>query len=181
MDTSLSTTHDDGCLDDRAWDARSDVARGGFRQPLARVFAALTLTWVILTLAPIASAQLLADVLTSTAIAAEFNPGVRFPSGSLRAVGTGTAALEARVEDQHNWTDWEVYAASGLAAGLQAGFVHQVATSFALAGYFEGSRSEKVVADETRTRIVFEGDDGERLLFIIRTPGEVVWLTARKR
>lgn len=130
---------------------------------------------------PAARAQLLVDVLTSAAIAAEFDPGIHFPRGSLRAVGTGTEALQARVADRQDWTDWEVYAATGIASGLQAGFVHQVATSFALAGYFESARSELVVGGETRTHIVFEGDDGARLLFVIRAPQEVVWLTARRR
>lgn len=129
----------------------------------------------------LARAQLLADVLTSTAIAAQFDSSVRFPSGSLRAVGPGLEALEARVPDRQAWTDWEAYAATGIATGLQAGFLHQVATSFALAGYFESERSESVVAGETRTRIIFEGDDGARLLFVIRVPQEVVWLTARKQ
>lgn len=71
-------------------------------------------------------------------------------------------------------------AATGIATGWQAGFVHQVATSFALARYFESECSEPVVRGETRTRIIFEGDDGVRFLFIIRAPQEVVWLTARE-
>lgn len=135
---------------------------------------------LLLAFQAVAHAQLLADVLTSAAIAAEFDPAIRFPRGSLRAVGAGTAALEARVPDRQDWTDWEAYAATGIATGLQAGFIHQVATAFALAGYFESERDETVVGNETRTRIVYEGDSGARLLFVIRAPTEVVWLTARK-
>jgi len=130
---------------------------------------------------PAAHAQLLADVMVSAAISAQFDSAVRFPRGSLRAVGEGTAALRARVSDEGRWTDWEVYAARGIAAALQPAFVHQVATSFALAGYFEASRGEQVVAGETRTRVVFDGADGERLLFVIRSGQEVVWMTARSR
>lgn len=137
----------------------------------------------LLVVAPlgVVRAQLLADVMVSTAIAAQFDSSVRFPSGSLRAEGAGTAALRARVSDAARWTDWEVYAARGIAAALQPAFVHQVSTAFAVAGYFEASRDETVVNGETRTRIVFEGDAGERLLFVVRSASEVVWLTARSR
>ena len=63
--------------------------------------------------------------------------------------------------------------------GLQNDYVHQVATAFALAGFFESGRETTTVGPETRTRIVFEGPDGgERLLYVIRTSQEVVWLTA---
>ncbi|HKI56278.1 MAG TPA: hypothetical protein VKB31_03935 [Trueperaceae bacterium] len=128
---------------------------------------------------PLAHAQLLADVTLSAAIATEFDPSLHLPSGSLRAVGSGTEALIARVSDKERWSGWEVYAARGLAAGLQNDYVHQVATAFALDGYFESGSRTTTVGPETRTRIVFQGaDGGERLLYVIRTSQEVVWLTA---
>jgi len=130
-------------------------------------------------LAPLAHAQLLADVMMSTAIAAQFDPGLRLPSGTLRAVGSGTEGIIARVPDRDHWTDWEVYDARGLAAKLQGAYVHQIETAFAVAGYFESGRTQAEVGPETRTHIVFEGDNGERLLYVITTSQEVVWLTAR--
>ncbi len=132
-------------------------------------------------LAPLAHAQLLAGVTLSAAIATEFDPGLRLPSGSLRAVGSGTDAIIARVPDRSRWTGWEVYAARGLATALQGAYVHQVKTAFAVAGYFESGETTEKVGSETRTRIVFQGDHGERLLYVIRTSQEVVWLTARSK
>lgn len=133
----------------------------------------------------VARAQLLADVLVTAAIAAEFDASVRFPSGSLRAVGTGADAIRARVPDQAAWQDWEVYTARGIAMALQPAFVHQIATAYAVAGYFEQERSERAVSGpagaETHLRLVFAGDDGTRLLYLIRSGQEVVWLTARSR
>lgn len=132
-----------------------------------------------------ARAQLLVDVMVTTAIAAQFDSAVRFPSGSLRAMGAGADAIRARVPDQAAWQDWEVYAARGIAAALQPAFVHQIATAYAVAGYFEQERSERAVSGptgaETHLRLVFAGNDGTRLLYLIRSGQEVVWLTARSR
>lgn len=132
-----------------------------------------------------ARAQLLADVLMTTAISPTFDSSVRFPSGSYSAVGAGADALIARVPGSAAWTDWEVYVARGLAANLQTGFVHNIATSFAVAGYFEEQRSEESVVyggvTEAHTRVVFDGPSGKRLLYLVRAGQEVAWLTARSR
>lgn|SRR5690606_30824575 len=132
-----------------------------------------------------ARAQLLADVLTATAISATFDSAVRFPSGTYSAVGAGADALVRRVPGSSDWTDWEVYVARGVAANLQPGFVHNVSTSFAVAGYFQEERSEANVSHggrtELHTRIVFAGPSGKRLLYLVRADQEVAWLTARSR
>ncbi|MFO7544650.1 MAG: hypothetical protein R6W77_04060 [Trueperaceae bacterium] len=149
----------------------------------ARGFAWLLVGAVVL--GGVARAQLLADVLVTTAIAAQFDGAVRFPSGSLRAVGAGADAIRARVPDHATWQDWEVYTARGIATALQPAFVHQISTAYAVAGYFERERSERTVpgpaGSETHLRLVFAGDDGTRLLYLIRSGQEVVWLTARSR
>lgn len=137
----------------------------------------LVLAW----LAPLAHAQLLADVMTSAAISATFDPALKLPRGTLRAVGNGTEAVIARVSDRDRWTDWEVYEATGLVQTLAAGYVHNIETEFAVNGYFESGRTQTTVGPETRTHIVFDGPDGERLLYVIRTSQEVVWLTARAK
>ncbi len=131
-------------------------------------------------------AQLLADVMVATAISATFDSSVRFPSGSLSASGPAVDSLIASLPDAGAWTDWEVYVARGIAANLQAGFVHNVITSFAVAGYFEVDRSQSSVASaggtQTRTRVQFEGVDGSsRVLYLIGSGQEVAWLTARSR
>ncbi len=133
---------------------------------------------------PTAHAQLLADVMVTTAIQAQFNSAVSLPRGTMRAMGAGTAALMARVDDASAWTDWEVYTLGGVVMGLSSAVAHEVSTAYAVAGYFEQQRSERTVAgptgNETHTRIVFLGEAGDlRLLYFIRTGQEVVWLTAR--
>jgi hypothetical protein len=131
-------------------------------------------------------AQLLADVMVATAISATFDSTVRFPSGSLSAQGPGADALIASVPGSGDWTDWEVYVARGVAANLQAGFVHTIATGFAVAGYFEAERAvsstQTASGPQVRTRILFDGGDGtRRLLYLIRSDQEVAWLIARSR
>lgn len=132
-----------------------------------------------------ASAQLLAEVMVTTAVLATFDTSVRFPSGSLSAVGADADRLIARVPGSADWTGWEVYTARGIASNLQDAFAHQIATAFAVAGYFESARSETDVTfagqSERHTRIVFEGDTGSRLLYLIRAGQELVWLTAAQR
>ena len=163
-----------------AADTRQVAGLPGVRRLLPWLVASLLLT-VLAT----ARAQLLADVLVTTAISATFDSSVRFPSGSLSAVGAGADALIRRVPGSSSWTDWEVYVARGVAANLQPGFVHNVATSFALAGYFEAERSESNVmnggSSEVHTRIVFDGPSGQRILYLVRSGQEVAWLTARSR
>jgi len=131
-------------------------------------------------------AQLLADVMVATAISATFDSAVRFPTGSLTAQGPGADALIASLPDAGDWIDWEVYVARGVAAALQPAFVHNIATAFAVAGYFESGRTESSATTasgpQVTTRILFEGGDGTtRLLHLIRSDQEVAWLIARSR
>lgn len=134
----------------------------------------------------VASAQLLAEIMTVTAIQAQFNSAVRFPSGSLRATGAGVDAIVRRVDGAAAWTDWEAYTLGGIATNLAGAIDHQVSTAFAVAGYFEESRQQLNVqgptGPETHTKIVYVGPDGaNRLLYFVRAGQEVVWLTARSR
>lgn len=151
----------------------------------ARSCARAGLLLLALWLPGLAAAQLLTEVMVTTAIMATFDTGVRFPSGSLAAVGADVDRLIARVPGSVEWTRWEAYTARGIAAHLQDAFVHQVATSFAVAGYFESQRSETTTSfagqEERHLRIVFEGDSGSRLLYLIRAGQELVWLTAAQR
>ncbi len=132
--------------------------------------------------APAAQAQMLADVLVTTAIMSDLYPAVRFPASSLRATGTGTAAVIARVPDATAWTDWEVYTATGFAAALEPALVYGVERDLFLEGF---ERAETAVAQEagaTVTRVVFAHADGRRaLLTTFRTSSELVWLIARAR
>lgn len=148
---------------------------------------ALLLGLTVLALAaPAAHAQLLADVMVTTAIQAQFNSAVSLPRGTMRAMGAGTAELLARVDDAGAWTDWEVYTLGGVVKALSSAVAHEVSTAYAVAGYFEQQRSERTVAgpmgSEAHTRIVYLGEAGDlRLLYFIRSGQEVVWLTARGR
>jgi len=132
-------------------------------------------------------AQLLADVLTTTAIAATFDSSVRLPSGSLRAVGAGVDALVARLPGGSDWTDWEAYVATGLAANLRPAFVHNVVTSLAAAGYLEESRQSRTITGpngpETQTWLTFSDLSGanRHVLYVIESGDEVAWLIGRAR
>lgn len=134
----------------------------------------------------VAQAQLLAEVMTVTAIQAQFNSAVSFPRGTLRATGAGVDAIVRRIEGSSAWTDWEAYTLGGVAANLAGAIDHQVTTAYAVAGYFEQSRTQQTVqgpaGPETHTRIVYgAAEGGERLLYFVRAGQEVVWLTARSR
>lgn len=126
-------------------------------------------------------AQFLADTLVATAIASQLYPGVQFPSGTLRAV-EAPPSLIARVPDAAAWTSWEAYTARGLGTRLVPAHIHQLTNAFAVAGFFEASRSEAPVGDEVHTRTEFAGPDGGRaLLYVIRRGDDIAWLVARQR
>ncbi len=132
-------------------------------------------------LGAVVHAQLLADTLVATAIASQLYPSVQFPRGTLRAV-EAPPSLIARVPDAAAWTSWEAYTARGLGARLLPAHIHQLTNAFAVAGFFEASRSEVPVGDEVHTRTEFAGPDGSRaLLYVIRRGDDVAWLVARQR
>jgi len=149
----------------------------------ARALAAL----LALAAPAVAHGQLLADVLTTTAIAATFDSSVRLPSGSLRAVGAGVDDLVRRLPGSADYTDWEAYVARGLAANLRPAFVHQVITSLGAAGYLESSRETRAVqgpnGSETQTKVTFADMMGGDMyvLYVIEGGDEVAWLIGRRR
>lgn len=131
-----------------------------------------------------AAAQTLAEVTLVSAIATTLDPSVRLPSGSLRAVGPGVDRLLATLPDAASWAEPEAYVARGIAANLRSAFEHRVVSEFAVAGYFETSRSTSPdpATGGTRTRVELAGPDGSRtLLVLFDAPGEVTWLVARGR
>lgn len=140
---------------------------------------ALFAIFALLGLAP--AQGLLLDVTLSSAIAAQLNPGLQLPRSSLRAVGPGADAIIARVADAAEWTDWEVYTATGYLRNLQPLFAHNLATSFALIGMWESERAETEVGNELHTRYVFDDGVDRALLYVIQAPSEVVWMIARGR
>lgn len=156
-------------------------------RPVQRSHALLALALLLaFAVGGVARAQLLAEVLTVTAIQAQFDSSVRMPRGTLRATGAGVDALLRRVEGASAWTEWEAYTLGGVATALAGAIDHQVTTAYAVAGYFEQERSERTVqgpvGSETHTRIVYVDDaGGRRLLYFVRAGQEVVWLTARAR
>lgn len=126
-------------------------------------------------------AQTLAELQLVMAASAQLNPALHLPSGSYRALGD-TQAFVNRVPGAAAFTDWEVYAATGLAARLQPGFVQQLSTSFAVSGYFLEEQQEQVHGEETHTRYLFVDDAGARiLLYTIRRPDDLVYLIAKAR
>lgn len=132
----------------------------------------LGLTWVL----P-AVAQTLVEVQLVTASALKLDSQVRLPSGSYRAVGKGVQHWVAKVRDRTGFGGWEAYTAKGMARNLRDAYVHQVATSFAAAGYLLAKQQTDQVGPERHTRYVFESMRGRRaLLYVIETPEVLVWL-----
>jgi len=108
------------------------------------------------------------------AIASSLDASVRFPSGSFKA-GRGSEAIVARIPDASRF-NLEVYAARGVAARLQPGFVQQILTGFAAAGYFVENQQETQVAGEVRTRYNLRNETGRAaLLFVVRKGDELVF------
>jgi hypothetical protein len=127
-----------------------------------------------------ALAQTLVEVTTVAAIASTLDANVRFPSGSFRA-GRGSEAIVARIPDASRF-NLEVYAAKGLAARLQAGFVQQILTSFAVAGYFVENQQETQVGGEIRTRYDLKDSQGKAaILFVVRKGDELVYAFGKAR
>jgi hypothetical protein len=152
-------------------------------RPAARRTAALGALvglLAVLAVAPAARAQTLGEVMLVTAIMSDLHPVGSLPSGSLRAEGPGAVALIARLPDAAAWTDWEVYTATGLAALLEPGLVHNIETELMVAGYWRVSRDASTVGSEHHVRHVFEGD-GRVLLHVIRSADTLIWLLARGR
>ncbi|GIW31240.1 MAG: hypothetical protein KatS3mg071_1414 [Meiothermus sp.] len=129
---------------------------------------------LLLLLGAPALAQTLVEVTTVAAIASSLDASVRFPSGSFKA-GRGSEAIVARIPDASRF-NLEVYAARGVAARLQPGFVQQILTGFAAAGYFVENQQETQVAGEVRTRYNLRDETGRAaLLFVVRKGDELVF------
>lgn len=129
---------------------------------------------LLLLLGAPALAQTLVEVTTVAAIASSLDASVRFPSGSFRA-GRGSEAIVARIPDASRF-NLEVYAARGVAARLQPGFVQQILTGFAAAGYFVENQQETQVAGEVRTRYNLRDEAGRAaILFVVRKGDELVF------
>lgn len=139
------------------------------------LFLSLLVLWGVPALA-----QTLVEVTTVAATISSLDASVRFPSGSFRA-GRGSEAIVARIPDASRF-NLEVYAAKGLAARLQAGFVQQILTGFAASGYFVGNQQETQVAGETRTRYdLTDGAGRAAILFVVRKGDELVFVFGKAK
>jgi hypothetical protein len=126
-----------------------------------------------------ANAQTLAEISFVAATSAQLNPAISLPRGSMRAVSDASSII-AKVPGHQNYSDWEVYTASGIAANLQPAFVNQVSSSFAGAGYFVNEQNEKTVGNTTHSKYIFTDDmGGTALLYVIRDSQELIWLIAQ--
>lgn len=126
-----------------------------------------------------AAAQTLVEISTVVAISSTLDSRIKLPSGSFKA-GKGSEEILARIPDRAKFAAFEVYAAKGIAAKLHAGFVHQVLTSFAVAGYFVESQQEKKIGDEIQTRYNLVDDEGRPgILFVVRKSDELVYVIGK--
>lgn len=135
---------------------------------------------LVLLLGLPAFAQTLVEITTVVAISATLDSNVKFPSGSFKA-GKGSDAIIARLPDASRF-NLEVYAAKGVAARLQAGFVQQVLTSFAVAGYFADAPQERQVNGEVQTRYNLTDSQGKAaILFVVRKGDELVYAVGKAK
>ncbi|WP_457638206.1 hypothetical protein [Oceanithermus sp.] len=136
----------------------------------------LALLLLVLLLAP-AAAQTLLEVQTATAISLKYDPQVRLPRGSFRALGPGVDRWLAKLRGADGYGHWEAYVAQGVARRLRDVYVGQVATGFAQAGYLLVERKDFSAGNEKHRRYVFEGPAGQRaMLYVIEAPDALVWL-----
>jgi hypothetical protein len=138
-----------------------------------------TLAFLFVIALSFANAQTLAEISFVAATSAQLHPAISLPRGSMRAVSDASSII-AKVPGNQNYSDWEVYMASGIAANLQPAFVNQVSSSFAGAGYFVNQQSEKTVGSATYSKYIFADDlGGTALLYVIRDGQELIWLIAK--
>jgi hypothetical protein len=135
----------------------------------------------VLALTGVGHAQLLVEVALAPAIASQLFPPMSFPPSSLRAVGTGTERIIAKVPDAAAWTGWEVYTATGFAASLEPAFVREIELNLSMEGLFREETTTSQVGPERHTRVVFADGASRALLYLIRVDREIVWLVARSR
>jgi len=134
---------------------------------------------LFLVLAP-AFAQTLVEITTAMAISSTLDSNVKFPSGSFKA-GKGSEAIIGRIPDASKF-NLETYVAKGIAARLQAGFVQQILTSFAVAGYFADAPQERQVNGEVQTRYnLTDGNGKSGLLFVVRKGDELVYVVGKSK
>ncbi|UCH25923.1 MAG: hypothetical protein JSV66_18710 [Trueperaceae bacterium] len=152
-----------------------------WKQPANRRLTRAAFGTLLLMFLATAGAQFLAEVQLVSAVTSELDPGLRLPTGSFRAVGRGEEALVAKVPGASAWHNWEIYTAQGVIATLQPAFVQQIATNFAVAGYFQSNLTENRIGTEEHKRYVFTDGASELLLYVIRTQRELIWFVAEAR
>lgn len=134
----------------------------------------------LLAVVPMGSAQLLAEVTLTTAIASELYPAVRLPSGTYRADGPDSSLFLASLPDAASFGSWEVYTATGLIARLKPAFIRDITNGFAIAGLYEAERREWTVGARTHTRYLFSDGASEAVLYVVSDAETVAWAVGRK-
>lgn len=142
---------------------------------MKKVLIALTLM-----LAPVAVAQTAAEMLVVTSIAASLDSGVKLPRGTYQYTNPKYAQDFAKSlgSDASKYTDYQLYVATGILTRMAAGFVQQLETGFAGAGYFKNSTTNS----GSTTRSEFTNDSGKTLLLFTSYQKDAVYfLVARKK
>ncbi|GEM48567.1 hypothetical protein [Deinococcus cellulosilyticus] len=135
---------------------------------------------LLLLCAPVAFAQTAAELVVVTAIASTLDSSVSLPRGTYKYTNPQTAQKFAQNlgADASKYQNYEMYVATGIIAKLAPGFVQQLETNFAAAGYFKASSS----SNATTTRSEFSNDEGKTLLlFTVYQKDTVYFLVGRKK
>jgi hypothetical protein len=134
----------------------------------------------------VAVAQTLAELLVVTSIIGTLDSSVRLPSGSFQVLNPNLTNqfTDLLGTDKPKYEGYTLYLTRGLATKLADAYIANLATGFAVAGYFEEVRVNLAApAGETRTRIEYENlDNGKRLMiFILRRPDAIYFLVAKRK
>jgi hypothetical protein len=124
-----------------------------------------------------AQAQL-SGLIVSSATSLALDPSVQLPPGTFRLLGQGTASILAFVPHPSRYAHLQVYEATGLAMGLEAGYVHDLLTDFALGGYFASAPTTRTLSGGLREDIYhLQGSSGQpALLLILLEPHQIYFV-----
>jgi hypothetical protein len=148
-----------------------------------RVFLAAVAIAASASLPPV-NAQTAMELLTVTSISSTLDSSIHVPAGT-SFVNNPKYAQEFSAQlgaEANQYTGFELYVAKGIASRLADAFVIQLETNFAAAGYLKSDSSSQKVGNEVRTKSMFDDGAGKQmLLYVVKGPGGVYFLVAKKK
>jgi hypothetical protein len=134
-----------------------------------------------------AHAQSLAEMVTVTAIQGTLNSMsvVSLPTGSSFVKNpqyAQKAASDWLGATASKWKDFELYIARGVVRGLATSYAQNMATEFAVKGFFAATSKTTTVAGEERTQTEYANmDTGAAMLIVITKKSDGVYILVAKK